>query len=297
MRGIALVLAAFLTAGTMAESHAGMITDADTIALVGDENITGSGNGTLAFMWYTKGVNENKQGGNGANWDDANTDVPTGDGNTDDGVYDEYFITSFGDLQEFYSLNFGVTGTGEITLVIFLDLDETEPFSPNNSLEILDLWLDPEAVAGEDPTVPTSDYDAAGGDVDDADQNVIADATEPFAGGELLAYLDPLFTNNLPVTQQGGGFADYALITMIDPFAYNPSQLLLVHQKISVLSNGPETKFLSGLVASNDLCTGTPLPPNCIDPDPTPMNEPSTLALLGTGILGLFVLVRRRRRM
>lgn len=277
-------------------AQAGTITDADTVVLLG-ANLTGSGNGTLDFMMYTKGTNENKLSNIGVNWDDANTDVPTGDGSTDGGTYDEYFITSFGDLQEFYKVNFGITGPGQVTLVIFLDLDEAQTFDSDNLMNILDLWLDPTMVAGQDPTVAGSTYDAAGGDVDNADQNKIADATTAFTGGTLLASLDPvLFTNNLPEINNGGGFADYAFITDIDPFAYDPKQLLLFRQSISLLSNGAETKFLSGTVSSIDLCAAIPRPTNCIDPDPIPMSEPSTLALLGTGMLGFFILVGRRSR-
>jgi hypothetical protein len=117
----ALVLSTLVLLNAAA-SRAGVITSADIFAV--PSATIGSGNGTLDFILLTEssGGSTNSQGS--FNADNANTDMPTGSGKT---TADESFITSFGELRDFFELNFpnGSGGSTVSEIVVMVDVNET----------------------------------------------------------------------------------------------------------------------------------------------------------------------------
>ena len=235
-----------------------------------DMNIVGSGNGTLDLRMGTFSGGEIGNESNGFNGDNANNTLPQG-GGADTNFFDESYVTTA--LQDYYELNFGVTTPGDIQLVVFLDLNETGGGQPFNTLSILDIVLNPATITG--------DPDPVGGDVLGVDQTAI---NQGYTGGTLLAFLDPEPAGNLPVVEQGAGFADYAIATGIDPFALDPSDVLLFNFSMNTLNDGAEELFLDGLVRGGDI------------PDFPTLPEPSTALLAGMGLLGLSGYAARRRQ-
>lgn len=235
--------------------------------------VVGSGNGTLDLLLFT---DSNGGAGNivhpsppGFNGDDANTSTPSGGGSTDTSSFAESYVTTAGDLQAFYDLNFGTGVVDEI--VLFLDLNETTSGGGTNTLGLLDVILNPTSITGSpDPT----------GDVSSTAQNAI---DQGYSGGSTIAYLDPQPAMNLPLNNQGAGFADYAIFTGIDPYSLNASDVLLFNTSMSVLSDGGETIFLSGEYGPHDLVPPTIIP------------EPATIGLLSLSLIGLAGHRRRRR--
>lgn len=241
------------------------ITDSDIIPTTNNE--VQSGNGLLDLILFLEagggGVAENANGG--FDGDDANTDMPTGAGSTS---ADETYITSFGDLRDFYDAVFGPDFITEIVLAV--DLNET---GPDNfvTLETLDL-----IVNYTSPTTGGRD-DPFNNDIESDVQNSTGNA---IVGGTLIANLDGV--KQLDLNEQGAGFADYFIQTGIDPYdpAYTDETRIAFHIVLSDLDDGGETIFLSG---GFDGGGG----PQEVIP------EPATLVLLGSGIVGL---IARRRR-
>jgi hypothetical protein len=99
-----------------------------------------------------------------------------------------------------------------------------------------------------------------------------------YTGGTLIANLNPQPADNLPVNNQGAGFADYAIFTGIDVFTLNDSDVLLFNVSMDKLNNGAEEIFLSGTYAPTDIL---------------PIPEPSSMGLMITAA-GLMMAARRK---
>jgi hypothetical protein len=171
----------------------------------------GSGNGTLALRMATYSGSEIDNSSGGFNGDNGNNTLSQGGGDTS---FDESYVTTAGELQAYYTLNFGVTTTNEIELVVFLDLNET------------------------------------GGDVTSSQQPAI---NQIDTGGTTIAWLNPEPADNILVNSQGAGFADYAISTGIDPFSLDASDVLLFNFSMELLNNGAEELFLSGELSGTDV--------------------------------------------
>lgn len=261
-----LVLAVGLLLGVSPGYALYTITDSDF--LTSGDNEIGSGNGKLDFIFFLDaaggGISENS--GFGFDGDDANTEMPKGGPNT---TAQESFVTSIGELREFYELNFpdGQGGSTIVEIALFVDLNQTgsNPDLTLNNLivvaDYLDLSGDPFGDDRDDPWTF---------DVSSDLQNI----TETDFSGTVLSELDAPKT--LALNEQGAGFGDYAIKLGIDPFdpAFSPSTRLLFFWDSADHNDGGETIFLSGTYGI--------------------IPEPATVTLVGLGTLLLFV--RRKRR-
>ena len=173
------------------------------------------------------------------NGDNGNNTTPQG-GGSDILSFAESYVTTAGDLKAFYNLNFPPAGSIH-QVVLFLDLNETGGGQPNNTLAKLDVVLNPTSVQGG-PN-PADDVTSGGQ----------AGIDQVYTGGTIIANLNPQPAANLPVNNQGAGFADYAIFTGIDPFALNDGDVLLFNVSMNTLNNGGEELFLSGTFGPDDI--------------------------------------------
>ncbi len=224
------------------------------------QQVTGSGNGTLDLRMFTFSGSEIGNTTGSFNGDNGNNDLPKG-GGADILSFAESYVTTGRELKAFYDLNFANGLVDEI--VIMLDLNEAGGGTLNNTLVKLDIILNPATIQGNPD---------ASGDVSSDEQ---ADINQVYTGGTTVAYLDPEPADNLPLNNQGAGFADYAIFTGVDPFGLNDNDVVLFNVSISTLNNGAEEIFLSGIYE------GRSLP------------EPAALAML---VIGGFALIHRRRK-
>ena len=116
--GICFILLAIGTGSAAGD----IITNGDIIATNGNE--VGSGNGTLNLILFTESAGGASNVGGSFNGDDANTAIPTGNGNT---TADVTYVTSIGELRDFYELNFpdGSGGSTVNQMAIFVDVNES----------------------------------------------------------------------------------------------------------------------------------------------------------------------------
>ncbi len=262
VRIIAIALGA-IALSSAAPAGAALITNSDIFGL--DGTAVGSGNGTLDFILFTESSGGSTNASGPFNGDNANTAMPTGGGNTTASVT---FMTSIGELRDFYRLNFpdGMGGSTVNQMVIFVDVNETGGLQDINMnvLTIVSGYNQIYADGRDNPHLV---------DLSSATQN---STNLNFSGGTVLAALDSS-PKNLPQQNVGAGQADYAIFTHVNPFSlsFADSTRILIHWESSLHNNGGETIFLSGSLGPND---GLP--------------EPATLALLMLGALGL----RRTRR-
>jgi hypothetical protein len=118
--------------------------------------------------------------------------------------------------------------------------------------------------------------DPVSGDVSSSTQ---AGINQVYTGGLTIANLNPEPAANIPVNEQGAGHADYAIFTHIDPYSLNDNDVILFNISMSHLNNGAEEIFLSGTFAPTDI-----------------IPEPSSIAMAGMGLLGLLVIMGRRKK-
>jgi hypothetical protein len=261
----AATLAVVLGGGGNA-AHAGLITMNQIVPV--PVGMVGSGNGTLDFILLTESAGGSQNHTGSFDGDNANTQMPTGSGNT---TANESFITSIGELRSFFLLNFP-NGTGGSTvnqLVVMVDVNETG--GPQQiTLDKFDIVRNFTAFAGTDPR-----NDPLNNDITSSQQNA---TNASYSGGTLLANLDGT-SKILGQNSVGAGHADQAIFTGINPFdvAFSDSDRILLHWESSDHDNGGETVFISGSLGPQDFAP-----------------EPASLSLLG--LAGVLATRRTRKR-
>jgi len=286
---LAYIVAVSATVVALAVSPAGadLITDMDIVPVAVPHEIH-AGNGQLDWILFNfgngYGVNGNEIKERGVvvfNADDANTLMPVGTGNSTgsgpgngaDTSVSQSYITSIGDLRNFYRLVFpdGEGGSAIDEIVLFVDLTETGQGQGNNpndfiTLTTLNILVDYDDFPGDDPR-----NDPYANDLDSATQNSTGSG---FTGGTTLAWLDPAVAPmDLSVVAPGSGWADYAIHTGINPFdpSFTDDTRILFFWESTNHEGGGTDIFLSG----------------------ASVPEPGAIAILILGGVGM--LLRRRR--
>jgi hypothetical protein len=202
----------------------------------------GAGTGTLDYLFFTFSNAERDNcpspgdGGCAAfNGDNANTEV-AGGGDT---MFDESYVTSMGEIQDFYLFTFPPPMRTPDEIILFLDINEQ---GQDTMVDLCDLQI----VTNYGNLVAPVD-DPANNDVLKDSQNAIEGT---FTFGTLEAVLDPAFScPGSPLTlatSPGSGFADLMIFTGIDPFDYPADTPVLFYVEMDSLTPGGEEIFLSG---------------------------------------------------
>jgi hypothetical protein len=221
---------------TVTSVQAAVITSTDIVATPKSSDLgTGSGNGTLDLRLMTFSGSEIGNDSGAFNGDNGNNTLTQGGGQNQS--FAESYMTTAGELQAYYDLNFGVNVIDE--LVIFLDINETGNGTETNGLSVFDIVLNPTTVQGN----PN-----AAGDVISDEQAAI---NQIYTGGITIANLDS--SKNLPTNEQGAGFADYAIFTGINPYLLGDNDVLLFNVSMDGLNNGAEELFLDGTYSGADV--------------------------------------------
>jgi hypothetical protein len=260
----------FLTVGvcllTTVSRSVTIITDDEFIPLHRASSYsTGSGLGTLDLVFFSGPT------ANNSIFDGANTSMPSGakSGAT---LVDAYYITSFGDLRNFYTQQFIDNGSTINEMMIIVDLNESVAKDVN--FDLLDITVGNIDIYGDKRDNPDST------DIDSFLQNI----TNTVTGGTIISRYatDASFTTSRLTIENGSGWADYGILTGIDPFdiTYDNSDRIAFHLQFSSLTSGPEEVFLSGRYSSVDVFSER-------------VPEPATILLLGCGAMAV---LRRRRR-
>jgi hypothetical protein len=253
--GVKLVVCGVVLS-SFSRADAALITSNDIVAI--PSGVTGSGNGTIDLRLFTFSGSEIQNTSGLFNGDNGNNSLPQG-GGADTHSFTHSYITTAGKLKSYYNLNFTPNSINNLTL--FLDLNETgSSAQATNSLLRLDVVLNPTTVSGNPNPVS--------GDVSSSQQSGIL---QSYTGGSLIANLNPQPAKNLPVNNQGAGFADYAILTGINVFNLNNNDVLLFNISMNKLNNGAEEIFLSGTYSPTDVAP--------------PVPEPTALAMIGIGAL------------
>jgi len=215
--------------GQFVATRADIITDADILATTGNE--IQAGNGLLDFLFFDGSATGQENQYLSFDGDDSNTDMPHGGGTS----ANESYITSIGELREFYTLCFNEADRHNIALS--LDLNE----SVNGSIDLnaLTVVIDYNQVYGDLRDNPAS------GDISSATQNL---TNANFSGGTTVAWLD-YSPKILPLNEQGAGWADYIISLGIDPFdpAFTDATRILIHWESTGHTDGGESIFISGM--------------------------------------------------
>ena len=187
-------------------------------------------------------------------------------------LVDAYYITSFGDLRSFYTQQFIDNGSTINEMMIIVDLNENVARDVN--FDLLDIIVGNTDIYGDERDNPY------GTDIESSLQNITSRVT----GGTIISRYatDASITTSKLTTENGSGWADYGILTGIDPFdiTYDNRDRIAFHLQFSSLTGGPEEVFLSGKYSSADILNkGIP--------------EPATILLLGIGTMAV---LRRRRR-
>jgi hypothetical protein len=237
--------------------QAAVITSTDIVATPKSSDFgTGSGNGTLDLRLMTFSGSEIGNESGAFNGDNGNNKLSQGGGQNQS--FAESYVTTAGDLQTYYDLNFGVNTVDE--LVIFLDINETGNGTETNNLTLFDIVLNPTTIQGNPD---------ATGDVTSDEQVAIK---QNYTGGTSIASLD--FSKNLATNEQGAGFADYAIFTGINPYLLGVDDVLLFNVSMEGLNNGAEELFLDGTYSGAD-----------VEPPVVPI--PAAVWLFGSALAGL----------
>jgi hypothetical protein len=279
------------------------VIEADDVAALMDPQPAGSGLGLLDLVLLApSGFGSLNNPAGALNFDNSNTNMPTGASAN----ANESYVTSVGELRDFYRLNFpdGSGGSMVSELLLFAALQEAG--APGTiSLDGLDLAIDysvPSSAAAQDP---------AANDVTATIQNAINGTVDTGTGTRLVSLVGPLTLQD--VRPEG---ADVVLASGWNPFdpSLSDGTRLMVHWTSSQHDSAGESLFLSGALAPHDVCGPLgrcgaepgPDPDPELEPEPgSPgsgdssvdsndpvVPEPSSLLLSFVGAIGLFV--RRR---
>ena len=175
--GIAVGVVVVLCLGLQAAGD--VITDDDIVGT--SAGMVGSGNGTLDLILFGSagggGVTENAAAD--FDGDDANTDVAKGGSSS----MSESYITSMGEIREFYRLNFpdGAEGSLVDEIAIFVDMNETTQ-NGDITLNELNIVIDYGDFPEGDPR-----NDPLNNDISSEEQNSTGSG---YVNGTLAAWLD-----------------------------------------------------------------------------------------------------------
>ena len=230
---------------TAASVNAAVIENSDIVMLPG--SVVGSGNGTLdlILLGFTSGGGVNENAAGGFDGDDSNIEMPTGGPS----AVSESYITSMGEIRDFYILNFpdGMGGSLEDEMTLFFDMSETgqvNHITLNTLTIVIDYDLFPALDVRNDPLNE---------DIDSPTQNTTGSG---FTGGTVIASLNPAIVPKvLPLNVQGSGFADYAILTGVNPFdvAFSDSTRVLFFWESTDHDDGGDKVFFSGSVRSTEV--------------------------------------------
>ncbi len=263
--GLIIAFVGFLAfAASVAE--AGVITDLDIVPIPPRMVKSGHGHLDLIMFTYASGVGVTENAAMGFDGDDSNTDMPSGRVSS----VSESYITSIGEIRDFYELNFpdgqGGSRIGEI--VLFVDLSETGNAN--------DIKLDTLKIVVDYDYFPSPDdrNDPLNNDIASDLQNSTGSG---FTGGTVLAGLDAS-PKTLMVSNLGSGFADQIIFTGINPFdkSFADSSRILFFWESSDHDGGGDEVFLSGSYRGGDI------------------PEPATMTMLS--LAAMVMLARRRRK-